>query len=121
MSDKKHTPKRWIWSPLDDNGPLLGRNGEIVLQPGYTSYHGEIFGTIKASAADKKLIAAAPDMLDELMKDCAECKGDGAERCPYYNKDGEMCRMASNGTCDTWMTICKATGHDPATPWEVEK
>lgn len=82
--------------------------------------------TIKAIAnnnkeeANARLIAAAPDMLDELMNYCAECMGNGADRCPFYNKDGEMCRMASNGTCDTWMTICLATGHDPATPWEVE-
>ena len=121
MSDKKHTPKPWRWSPLDDDGPLIGRNGKIVLQPGYTSCNVDIFGTIKASAADKKLIAAAPDMLDELMNYCAECNGDGAERCPYYSKDGDMCRMAQDGTCGTWMTICLATGHDPATPWEVTK
>ena len=61
------------------------------------------------------------ELLAELMNYCAECKGDGAERCPYYSKDGDMCRMASNGTCDTWMTICNATGRDPATPWEVRK
>ena len=70
MSDKKHTPRPWRWSPLDDDGPLSGRNGKIVLQPGYTAYscdrYGDIFGTIKASAADKKLIAAAPDMLEAL-------------------------------------------------------
>ena len=121
MSDKKHTPKPWRWSPLDDDGPLIGRNGKIVLQPGYTSCNGDIFGTIKASAADKKLIAAAPDMLDELMNYCAECNGDGTERCPCYNNDGDMCRIARKGTCYTWMTVCKATGHDPATPWEATK
>ena len=61
------------------------------------------------------------ELLAELMNYCAECKGDDAERCHYYNKDGDMCRMAQDGTCDTWMTICNATGRDPATPWEVTK
>jgi len=61
------------------------------------------------------------ELLAALMNCCAECCNDSTERCAFYNKDGEMCRMAQNGTCDTWMTFCKATGHDPATPWEVSK
>ena len=72
-------------------------------------------------AENARLRKRDEELLDELMNYCAECMGDGADRCPYYNKDGDMCRMAQDGTCDTWMTICKATGHDPATPWEVSK
>lgn len=122
MKEQKHTPGPWGWSPLDDDGQLIGcGGGEIVLQPGYASYNGEVFGIIKASDPDKKLIAAAPELLAELMNYCAECCGNGSERCAFYNKNVDMCRMAQNGTCDTWMTICRATGHDPATPWEVKK
>jgi hypothetical protein len=76
---------------------------------------------IEVAEANARLIAAAPDMLAELMNYCAECCGNGSERCAFYDKSGDMCRMAQNGTCDTWMTICRATGHDPATPWEVTK
>ena len=72
-------------------------------------------------AENQRLRKLNAELLAELMNYCAECKGSGAERCPFYNKDGEMCRMAQNGTCDTWMTICLATGHDPAMPWEGEK
>ena len=72
-------------------------------------------------AENARLRELNEELQAELMNYCAECKGYGAERCPFYNKDGEMCRMAQNGTCDTWMTICLATGHDPAMPWEGEK
>ena len=68
-----------------------------------------------------RLIAAAPYMLAELMNHCAECRGNGSERCASYDKNGDMCRMAQDETCDTWMAICWATGHDPAEPWEVTK
>ncbi len=111
MNDKKHTPGPWR---VEMNGnymrlymPEPGLKGDVA-----RGYVGE---------ANARLIAAAPDMLVELMNYCAECMGNGADRCPYYNKDGDMCRMAQDGTCDTWMTICKVTGHDPATPWEAEK
>ena len=72
-------------------------------------------------AENARLRKLNEELLAELMAYCAECNGDGTYRCPFYNKDGEMCRMAQDGTCDTWMTICKATGHNPATPWEVGK
>lgn len=61
------------------------------------------------------------ELLAELMNYCAECCGNGSERCAFYNKNGDMCRMAWYGTCVTWKTICRATGHDPETPWEAKK
>ncbi len=119
MNDKKHTPGPWIathiigsWWIEDDDPTAFCRRRIAIVDDGVG---------IGSPDANADLIAAAPDMLDELMNYCAECMGDGAERCPYYNKDGDMCRMAQDGTCGTWMTICLATGHNPATPWEVEK
>jgi len=111
MKELNQTRRSWHWDEYADE--LVEENGKRVLRC--------LFGSIEVSESNKKLIAAALELLDELMNYCAECKGDGAERCPYYSKDGDMCRMAQDGTCDTWMTICKAAGHDPATPWEVRK
>ena len=118
MNDKKHTPGPWKTQPHIslDRLEIRDADGRRIAECAM-----DFPMSAKTHDANARLIAAAPDMLDELMNYCAECNGDGAERCPFYNKDGDMCRVASNGTCNTWMTICKATGHDPATPWEVKK
>ena len=106
-------------------GPWKNHYGLIVNEsqaaPVICSMFGKDEHDFHNSPANSRLITAAPDMLDELMNYCAECNGAGGERCPYYNKDGDMCRMAQDGTCDTWMVICKATGHDTTMPWEVTK
>ena len=123
MNDKKHTSGPWgfsgPWGWLTKEGGfsiVAGKQNEQVVICSRNSCSPDAGEMI----ANARLIAAAPEMLDELMNYCAECNGGDDERCPYYNKDGDMCRMAQDGTCGTWMTICKAAGHDPATPWEVE-
>lgn len=126
MKEQKHTPGPWEIRAdpchYDSFTTVVAGSGEqrkgllreLTVEVGGCA-------DIEVAEANARLIAAAPELLDELMNYCAECCGNGTERCPFYNKDGEMCRMAQNGTCDTWMLICKATGHDPATPWEVTK
>lgn len=76
---------------------------------------------IKLAKENERCRKLNEELLAELMNYCSECCGNGSERCAFYNKDGDMCRMAWYLTCGTWMTICRATGHDPVTPWEVKK
>ncbi len=125
MIDTKHTPGPWEIRTdpchYDSFTTVVAGSGEkrkgllreLIVEVGGRA-------DIEVAEANARLIAAAPELLDELMNYCAECCGNGAERCPYYSISGDMCSRAKNGTCDTWMTICKATGHDPATSWEVQ-
>ena len=126
MKEQKHTPGPWEIKAdpchYDSFTTVVAGSGEQrkgLLRELIVEVGG--WADIEVAEANARIIAAAPDMLAELMNYCAECCGNGAERCAFYNKNGDMCRMAQNGTCDTWMTICRATGHDPATPWEVKK
>ena len=135
MKEQKHTPGPWEADcrtgcfAVRRNGDKLNCLSEasrdsIVFQNGRSEELSEPNGyryLTDEQIANARLIAAAPELLAELMNYCAECCGNGAERCPDYNVSGDMCRWAKSGKCGTWITICKATGHDPATPWEVTK
>lgn len=70
--------------------------------------------------ANAKLLAAAPELLEELMERCNMTRGlcgDFMSLEYPSNEDLMFCPMAKRGCCTAWKTICSATGHDPTLPW----
>jgi hypothetical protein len=65
MSEAKHTPGPWIWG--DDYRGLYGAgpDNEVLC---HASYEGMWLSHKPNREADARLIAAAPELLDELQK-----------------------------------------------------
>ncbi len=70
MSESKHTPGPWDWlnSDIGQDGTLVGRRGENVIH--HDAYEGMWFATHDEhrDAANARLIAAAPDLLEALQE-----------------------------------------------------
>lgn len=69
MDDVKHTPGPWEWVGRDLESNFLGHYASVIetsVSCGQFCYGGSV--DLKISAADKRLIAAAPDLLNAVEK-----------------------------------------------------
>lgn len=132
MMEMKHTKGKWIADirtgcfaivPEEKKENCLSGASETAIAfqsgRGEESQPGGYRYLTEEQEANAKLMAASPELLEELMTRCNMTGGlCGDYMSLEYPSDVDIsfCPMAKNGYCTAWKAICKATGHDPSRP-----
>lgn len=102
MSEIKHTPGPWEWVGRDLESNFPGHYESVMettVSCGQFCYGGSV--DLKISAADKRLIAAAPELLT-VAHDFEEALKELGQECECGEKDCRTTRLRA--------AIAKATG-----------
>lgn len=65
----KHTPGPWVFDTSNDGESVKASNGNYIIED---VYHADY---VSGSTADRRLIAAAPDLLEALEKALPDLSG----------------------------------------------